>query len=112
MSLEGVSGSVLEVCLFSKVFLPLVGLVVAAVLALAPLLAHGVAGVGGVGRGLAIRLPDVHLNAAGAVVPMPGVHVVVAAGPLVAVGLAVDEFEVVGALGVAVAGAVRRTGLK
>ena len=92
--------------------LPLVGLVVAAVLALAPLLAHCVAGVRGVGRGLAVRLPDVHLDAAGPVVPMAGVDVVVAAGPLVAVGLAVDEFEVVGALGVAVASAVGGSGLK
>lgn len=69
------------------------------------------AAVGGQGRGDQVGLPDVHLDTAGAMVADTGVGVVGRGRPAVDVALAVDELEVTGALGVAVASAVRCTSL-
>lgn len=77
----------------------------------AALLADGLAGVRGVGGGDGVGLPDVHLGAAGAHVADAGVGVVGGRRPALDVGLAVNELEVAGALGVAVSGAVLGAGL-
>jgi hypothetical protein len=60
------------------------------------------AGVGRVGGGNRVSLPNVHLGAAGAEFARAGVGVVGGRDPAVVVGLAVDPLDVVGALGVAV----------
>ena len=64
------------------------------------MLAGGVAGVGGVGGADAVRLPDVHLHAAGAVVSGPAVPV--HSAPVIAVRLPVDPLQVVWTLGVTI----------
>lgn len=74
-------------------------------------LADGVAWVCGEGVGDAVRFPDVHLRAAGAVVANTGVDVVARWLPAVAVGFAIDELQVAGALRVAVSGTVFGAGL-
>lgn len=60
------------------------------------------AGMGSVGSGDRVGLPDIHLRAAGAVFAGSGVLVVVGWVPALDVGLTVDELDVVGALGIAV----------
>lgn len=60
------------------------------------------AGVGSVGSGDGVGLPDVHLGAAGADVTLTGVGVVLSAVPARNVSLTVDPLDVVGALSVAV----------
>lgn len=65
----------------------------------------------GVGGGIEVGLPDVHLGAASTVLAAARVGVVVRAVPALDVGLSVDELDVDGALAVTVAGTVFGTGL-
>ena len=60
-----------------------------------------------VGAALAVGLPDVELEAASPVVTDTGIDVVVAAGPVLAVGLSVDPLDIVRTLGVTVPSPVR-----
>lgn len=69
------------------------------------------AGVGSVGSGDGVGLPDVHLGAAGTHLALAGVGVVVGRVPALDVGYTVDELDVVGALGVAVSSSVLGTSL-
>jgi hypothetical protein len=69
------------------------------------------AGMGSVGGGDGVGLPDVHLWAASTDLTLAGVRVVVRRVPALNVGLSVDELDVVGALGVAVSGSILGTGL-
>ena len=81
----------------------------AAVDTIAPGLLGDLARVRGVGGGVEVGLPDVHLGAAGAV--LSGSRAAVGATPAINVGLAVDELDVLRALAVAVARAVLGAGL-
>lgn len=83
----------------------------AAVVALAHVLRLVGAGVGREGGGDVVGLPDVHLGAAAAHGANSGVGIVARGDPAVRVGDAVDELDVTGALGVAVAGSVLGAGL-
>ena len=87
---------------------PVVRLVVPALHPLTSVLALNIAGMVGVGAALRVRLPDVELEAAGPVVTHPSIHVVVAARPVLTVGLSVDPLDVVRTLSVTVSGAVGR----
>jgi hypothetical protein len=63
---------------------------------------RALAGMGGVGSRDTVGLPNIHLRAAGANGTSTGVSIVGVGDPAGAVGLAVDELHVVGALGIAV----------
>jgi hypothetical protein len=64
------------------------------------------ANVGSVGRGHRVGFPDIHLNAAGSISSSTSVGVVGGGFPVKDVGLAVNKFHVVGALGIAITGSV------
>jgi len=64
--------------------------------------------VRGVGCGNGVGFPDVHLVTAGTEVALAGVGAVAVRNPAHNVGLSIDELEIVGALGIAVASAVLR----
>ena len=78
---------------------------------LAPLLTRSGARMRREGLGVHVGLPDIELHAAGAVFAFAGIGVVAGRLPVFAVGLSVDELDVVRALGVAVAGSVFRSGV-